>query len=522
MGIYLNPGFGNLMTDRRSDSYIDKSMLIKELNGFIGKPDPLICVSRPRRFGKTMAANMLSAYYSKGCDSHEVFKGLKISDDPSFEEHINRYNVIYLDMNAIFRTKGKSRFLTDAVRSIVVSDIRKSYPELDINEDTDMWMAMRCVYDETGIKFIVIMDEYDVLVREKATHEEVDGFIDLLITLFKNSYMSEVIALAYITGILPIVRESFQSKLNNFREFTMVDAEGLAPFIGFTRDETEYLAGKTGMDMTELERWYDGYCVNGIELYSPKSVIEALRKKRCGDYWIQTGSYDAIRIYIEMNLYGIKDDVLKMMTGVPVRVNVSSYENKMNSFRSRDDVFTYLIHLGYLAYDAETETCRIPNNEVMNQWGNAIAASEIYVNFARIAENSRDLLDATLRLDSDAVAESLAKSHEMLTSNLSYNNEQSLQSAVMLAYFYARSYYTVIPECPAGKGYADVVMIPAVPGKPALVIELKKDKSAGGAIEQIKAKNYPSVLGKYNGDIILAGVNYDSKTKEHMALLEKA
>ena len=521
MGIYLNPGFDNLMTDRRGDNYIDKSMLIKELNGFIGKPDPLICVSRPRRFGKTMAANMICAYYTKGCDSHEAFRGLKIADDLSFEEHLNRYNVIKFDCGGMYNGKGKNSTVVDYLTERIVSELRQNFKEVNIPADYSLANAMQMIYAHTGIKFVIVIDEYDYVVRA-GDKKELDGLISLYYDLFKNNDNREMIALAYMTGILPIIRDSFQSKLNNFKEFTMVNARRLAPFIGFTREETEYLAEKNGMDMAELERWYDGYCINGIELYSPKSVIEAVENRKCDDYWTQTGAFDAVSNYVDLNLEGLRDDVVLMLGGQHIPVTVSRYKNTMNDFGRKDDVFTYLIHLGYLAYDEKTRTCRIPNLEIIQEWGWLIGSCGRYRNVYRIVETSGKLYEATVALDAQAVAEGLSKSHELMTSNMSYNNEQSLQSAIMLAYFYAYSYYTIIPECPAGKGYADVIMIPAVPGKPALVIELKRDKTAEEAMEQIKSRSYPSALEKYRGNTILVAVNYDSKTKIHTALLERA
>ena len=520
MGIYLNPGFNNLMTDRRGDNYIDKSMLIKELNGFIGKPEPLICVSRPRRFGKTMAANMICAYYTKGCDSHEAFRGLKIADDPSFEEHLNRYNVIKFDCGGMYNGKGKNSTVVDYLTERIVSELRQGFKEVNIPADYSLANAMQIIYAHTGIRFVIVIDEYDYVVRS-GDKKELDGLISLYYDLFKNNDNREMIALAYMTGILPIIRDSFQSKLNNFRQFTMVDADQFAPFMGFTREETEYLAEKSGMDMAELERWYDGYCINGIELYSPKSVIEAVENRKCDDYWTQTGAFDAVSNYVDLNLEGLRDDVVLMLGGQHIPVTVSRYKNTMNDFGRKDDVFTYLIHLGYLAYDEKTRTCRIPNLEIIQEWGWLIGSCGRYRNVYRIVETSGKLYEATVSLDAQAVAEGLSKRHELMTSNMSYNNEQSLQSAIMLAYFYAYSYYTVIPECPAGKGYADVIMIPAVPGKPALVIELKRDKTAEEAMEQIKSRSYPSALEKYRGNTILVAVNYNSKTKIHTALLER-
>ena len=520
MGIYLNPGFDNLMTDRRGDNYIDKSMLIKELNGFIRKPDPLICVSRPRRFGKTMAANMICAYYTKGYDSHEAFRGLKIADDPSFEEHINRYNVIFIDCGEMYCNKPEGWTTAQMINYCVVPEFIRAYPELEFPMECNLAMAISRVYSDTNEKFVIIMDEYDIVIREQDS-ADLPSYIKLLNGLFKSNSLSNAIALAYITGILPIIRDSVQSKLNNFKEFTMVNARRLAPFIGFTREETEYLAAKNGMDMVELERWYDGYCINGIELYSPKSVIEAVENRKCDDYWTQTGAFDAVSNYVDLNLEGLRDDVVLMLGGQHIPVTVSRYKNTMNDFGRKDDVFTYLIHLGYLAYDEKTRTCRIPNLEIIQEWGWLIGSCGRYRNVYRIVETSGKLYEATVALDAQAVAEGLSKSHELMTSNMSYNNEQSLQSAIMLAYFYAYSYYTIIPECPAGKGYADVIMIPAVPGKPALVIELKRDKTAEKAMEQIKSRSYPSALEKYRGNTILVAVNYDSKTKLHTALLER-
>ena len=340
--------------------------------------------------------------------------------------------------------------------------------------------------------------------------------------LFKGASITSAIALAYITGILPIVRDVVQSKLNNFTEYTMIEAYSLSPFIGFTKDEVRALSERNGMDMTELERWYDGYCVDGVELYSPKSVIEALKKKKCGDYWTATGSYDAIRNYIEYNFEGIETDVTRMMAGEAVEVDVTSYQNTLENFNSKNDVFTYLIHLGYLAYDGETNTCRIPNNEIRKQWVTVINYSKKFKRQAEAMEASKALLDATIKMDSDAVAKALDRSHELVTSNLSYNNKQSLQSAIIFAYYYASSDYTIIKEMDTGKGYADVVMIPLTPENPALVIELKKDQNDGKAIRQIKEKHYFSGLELYKGNTLLVGINYDSKTKEHKCVIEKA
>ena len=521
MGIYLNPGIKLLERAKRAEHYVDKSMLIVTLNKRIDTNDCLICSSRPRRFGKTMAANMIAAYYSKGCDSHEVFSNLKISKDPSFEENINKYNVIKIDMNGIVSSKG-GMSVVEYLSSEVIYELKETFPNINLPDDISLATAIKRIYAKTGEKFIFIMDEYDVIIRDENYTQELKDYLELLVSLFKSEDVNAAIALAYLTGIMPIIREKTQSKLNNFKEYTMLDAEDMAPFMGFTVDEVKALADKNNMDFKEIKRWYDGYNLNGVELYSPKSVITAIEKKRCSDYWTQTGSYEAVSDYIELNLNGIKDDVIKMMAGENIEVDVSGFNNNLKSFKTKEDVFIYLIHLGYLAYDVDRKTCRIPNSEIKNQWANALKRSAKFSNVASIIDVSKKLLDATYNLEGEAVAKSLEKSHELLTSNLSYNNEQSMQSAIMLSYFYAYDYYTILPEVTTGKGYADIVMVPFVPNIPALVIELKKDKVVGGAIEQIKEKDYPSRLSGYVGNTLLVGISYDSKTKKHTCIIERA
>ena len=521
MGIYLNPGFNRFNEDKQFINFVDKSMLIATLNKKLNTRDCLICSSRPRRFGKTMAANMIAAYYSKGCDSHEVFSDLKISKDPSFEENINKYNVLFIDCAGMYNNKPNDYTLVKMITESVVKEFRQNFQNIIFSDNCTLAQAILSVYSELGEKFIIILDEYDILIRER-DEKELKLFLKLLNGLFKYNALLSSIALAYLTGIMPIIKDRSQSGLNNFKEYTMLDAEDMAPFMGFTVDEVKSLADKNNMDFEEIKRWYDGYNLNGVELYSPISIIRAIEKKRCDDYWTQTGSYEAVSDYIELNLNGIKDDVIKMMAGENIEVDVSGFNNNLKSFKIKEDVFTYLIHLGYLAYDVYSKTCRIPNAEIKSEWGWIIGFSKKYKKVGEITNLSKKLLEATYNLEGEEVAKSLEKSHELLTSNLSYNNEQSMQSAIMLSYFYAYDYYTILPEVTTGKGYADIVMVPFVPNIPALVIELKKDKVVGGAIEQIKEKDYPSRLSGYVGNTLLVGISYDSKTKKHSCIIERA
>ena len=521
MGIYLNPSNVLLQQARNSEIFIDKSMIIAELNKLFFSENKHLCVSRPRRFGKSMAGNMIAAYYSKGCDSRELLKDLKIAKDASFEKYLNKLNVIKLDLNAEYMmAKNKSRFI-DIMSESVKAELSEQFG-IPFSPDDSLASSLLKVYAKTGETFVIIIDEYDVLVREQVANDLFQEYLGFLNSLFKNSTLSPAIALAYLTGILPIVRDKIQSKLNLFEEYSMTDASTLAEFVGFTAEETKGLCEQYGMDYEECKRWYDGYDLNDVhEIFSPKSVVSAMRKHNFGSYWTQTGSYEALKLYILMNFDGIKDDVITMIGGGKVNVNVYKYLNTMTDFHSKDDVFTYLIHLGYLAYDRENRQCYIPNSEIREQWIFSVEYEADYQPVIKIVNDSKQLLEATINKDEEAVAAALTEAHIRATNPLTYNNEASFQSAIGLAYFYANLKYTVIKELPTGKGYADLALIPYVPNIPAMIIELKNNKSADSAINQIKEKKYDDLLEHYRGDLLFVGINYDEKTKDHQCKIEE-
>ncbi|MDD5973494.1 MAG: AAA family ATPase [Spirochaetales bacterium] len=458
MGIYVNPGINNLKMSKKNQYYVDKSMIITKLNELVESENRFICVSRPRRFGKTMAANMIAAYYSKGCDSHEIFSDLEISKDPSFDEYINKYTVIKIDMNNAMNMK-KNRSISEYIDDKVIPELRIAFPNIVIPKECILPEAIQIIYAQTGEKFVFLIDEYDVIIRDNLNQKELEDYLSLLVSLFKGSEVNVAIALAYLTGIMPIIKEKTQSKLNNFTEYTMLDADILAPYMGFTEDEVKKLCNKANMDFDELKRWYDGYKLNGLEIYSPKSVITAIEKKCCKDYWSITGTYISIRDLIQMNFEGIRECIVKMIAGEKIAIDSYSYRNSMTDFETRDDVFVCLIHLGYLGYDNLTNECFIPNYELKSEWIRTIKVTSGYKCVMDYINNSKKLLEATWERDEKAVSQMVEKTHMEVTSNLTYNNEGSFSSAIRLAYFYADSYYKVVNELPAGKGYADIAFI---------------------------------------------------------------
>ncbi len=303
----------------------------------------------------------------------------------------------------------------------------------------------------------------------------------------------------------------------------MLDSQPLSPFFGFTSEETCALCAKHGMNFEEFRKWYDGYTLTpDIEIYNPRSVGKAIKSQALSDYWNKTGSYDSISEYVGLNFDGTKDSVAVMLGGGEVTVNVSSFLNTMDAFRNRDDVFTYLIHLGYLAYNANQKTCKIPNCEIRMEWVNALSNTPNYSRIVKLVTDSRHLLERTLAGDADAVAQALATAHEQATNPLTYNDESSFQSAIGLAYFYATTEYTIVKEMLAGKGYADVVFIPTRKSRPAIIIELKVDKAADSALKQIEEKRYPNVLSGHYSEVILVGISYSKESKEHKCVIKKA
>lgn len=521
MGIYINIGNAGFRSARNSE-YVDKSGLIEVVNDTLNTEFRCTCVSRCRRFGKSMAAKMLCAYYDRSCDSRELFADLAIAGKPSFEKHLNRYPVIYVDMTNFTTTYRNDKEIISHVQRLVGSDVAKLYPDIPYTEEDDLMDLLSKISDSTGEQFIMIIDEWDAICREFAQGTEaMDSYIAFLRKMFKTANTSRVFAAAYLTGILPIKKYKTESALNNFMEYSMVDPHKMAPFFGFTRNETRSLCAKYGMDFEEMQKWYDGYSIGDEpSMFNPNSVIMSLRNGHCRSYWAKTGAYDSVSHYIQLNYDGVKDDIIYMLSGGRCYVNTTKFQNDMSVVASRDDIFTVLIHLGYLSYDWETSECWIPNKEVAGEMANAVESTN-WKNVVDALQRSEKLLKATLRHDEEAVAAAIDAVHDDSTSILSYNDENSLSCVISLAYFSARNNYFMLREFAGGKGFADIAFLPRknVPG-PALVVELKWNQDADTAINQIKRRQYPNGIADYCGEILLVGINYDKAAKVHTCRIE--
>lgn len=530
MGFYLNPDNRSFAEALRSKIYVDKTGLISCTNELMCTRDKYICVSRPRRFGKSMTLEMLAAYYSRGCDSAELFRGYQIKNDETFPEHLNKYDVIFLNMQH-FLIEAKEKELTEYLEQAVIAEMRKEYGTLFSEQDTKLAPVLRQIYVETGRVFVFLIDEWDSVMRERQESEAMQKqYLDFLRNLLKDQ---PYVALAYMTGILPIKKYGIHSALNMFAEYSMTDQAVFEEYTGFTETEVKGLCERFNMDFTETSSWYDGYMFRKFQhIYNPRSVVEAMRRQHFSSYWTSTETYEALKRYIDMDFDGLRADIVQMLGGGRVRVNTRSFQNDMRNFKVKDDVLTLLIHLGYLGYDSEKQETFIPNKEIIGEFENAMSVGG-WAEVMNVLNASERLLEDTLLCDEESVAEALDKAHTEVASILTYNDENSqslpnelfgkdLAVAVGLAYYSARKDYRIIRELPSGRGFADIVFLPLPhTDKPALVVELKYNKTASAAIGQIKDKQYTQALAHYNGAVLLVGINYDKETKTHQCIIEK-
>ena len=520
MGRFVNPDNSAFQAALNSRIYVDKTGLIVCMNEVLDSTDAYICNSRPRRFGKSYAANMLAAYYSKGAESEKMFSDLEIGQSEDFKKHLNKYDVIHIDVQWFLINCEDADNVVPYITRVVLDELREVYPEILRQEVVSLPDALSLVKDKTGRKFIIIIDEWDCVFREyqqdKKAQEE---YLDFLRDFLKDKVY---VALAYLTGILPIKKYGTHSALNMFDEFTMLDPGPLAEYVGFTEQEVEELCGRYQMDLAEIKNWYDGYSFPGeSSVYSPRSVVNAMRFRKIGNYWNQTETFEALQWYIDLNFDGLRDDVLQMMAGKKIPVNTGSFTNDMTTFRTEDDVLTLLIHLGYLGYEEQNKYVFIPNAEVQSEYASAVTVSQ-WGDISKALKNSADLLQAVWEKQETQVAEGIRLAH-FETSQLQYNDENALSYTISLALYAARNFYTVYRELPGGKGFADLVFVPRkrYQDKPALVVELKWDKTAEGALAQIKDKEYCRSLEEYQGNLLLVGINYNKKTKEHVCRIEE-
>lgn len=522
MGLFLNLGNENFAEFSRTQYFVDKSELINKL---LKKDitEKFICNSRARRFGKSVTADMIVAYFSRGADSKSLFESLKCEKDVLFLESMNAYDTIFVDIQAQFVCaveQGKKP--VPYITQCIVGELKETYPDL-VSEEMALSVALSTIYDQTGNRFVIIFDEWDYPIRELGEDDQ-DRliYIEMLRGLFKNNAAKSYIRLAYLTGIMPVVRTKGQSAVNNFIEHTMTNPMDLAQDIGFTEGEVFALCEKFGVDFEQMKEWYNGYNLNGTAMYNPLSVVRAVASKRFQQYWTVTGTYGDIDDLISKNFDGLREDVIRMLSGNRIPINVSNGKNDLQSFKNKSEVITALIHLGYFAYDADTREAYVPNKEIQEVFYQYMENNDSD-NLSRFMKVSERILSAVMEGDAEETARQIQSVHNDFVSSIEYNDENSLSCTIMIALISAfRYYHKPIREFPCGKGFADIVYqpLPKHPNRPVIVVELKWDQGADAAIAQIKRKQYPESLRAYSGEILLVGIDYNKKTKEHSCVIE--
>lgn len=539
MGIYVNPGNQSFQEAVSSMIYVDKSGLITYTNSVLKTQRKNICVSRPRRFGKSMAADMLVAYYSRGCDSRELFGRLKAAQGnqqasscreqeiealrmEQFHANLNQHDVIRFDVQRFFFDESHVQIFIKRIQEVIIEELKEEFRECDVDERDPYGLpgVLGQIYACTGRGFVFIIDEWDCVFRLAKENAEVQKkYLDFLRGLFKGS---EYVELAYMTGILPIKKYGEHSALNLFDEFSMTEPKVMGGYFGFTEKELHELCEKYSMDFGEMKKWYDGYRLGDSQIYNPKSVVDALTWKKVKSYWTGTETYEALKVYIERNFDGLREAVVEMIGGGQCRIDPTTFQNDMTTFHTKDDILTLMVHLGYLTYDEQNSHVFIPNKEITQEFLRAVKVG----GWGRLMETlnrSEELLKSTWAMDTDAVAEGVEEARRDMSSILKYNDENSMACALYAAYSSAQAYYMKpIRELPSGRGFADIVYLPLRNvNQPALLIELKWNQSAWGAIQQIKNKKYADWVEEYTGDILLVAIHYDKKKDLHECVIEK-
>ena len=526
MGTYLNPGNKGFQEILQSE-YVDKTGLIALVNETVGTMEKLTCISRPRRFGKSYAAKMLCAYYDCFCDSRALFENKEIARTEGYLTHLNQYHVISIDVSSFVSIAKKQHNAIGSLPLLIEGKIYEElvslYPELGTKSSLSDCL-IQCV-EKTDRQFVFVIDEWDAPIRETKGDSSVQTtYLNLLREWFKNNnFTPKVVAAAYMTGILPIKKDGSQSAISDFIEYPILEPDGFAEFTGFTEEEVKGLCEKYGMAFEEAKNWYDGYDFPEVgSIYNPYSVMQAMRKKKFGSYWQKTSASESLMTYINMDFDGLQEIIARLIAGEEVEVRTGRFENDFETFKSKDDVLTLLIHLGYLTWNEEEGEAHIPNEEVRLEFEKILEGTGVSRKWIELIGRSQKLLEDTIAGNSEVVVEAIQEIRDTQYAPAFYNDEQALRYVIKFAYIAAIEQYLKIEELPSGKGIADVVYLPKRKSMlPALIIELKWNKSSEGAVNQIKKNHYPAVLKDYDGEIVTVGINYDAKTKEHSCLIER-
>ena len=538
MGTYLNSITPCTLykSESLSPYFVDKTLMLRELFPYVSAGNRHICITRPRRFGKTIMANMISSFFQKASDSSDVFDSLTISQVDDYRKYKNQYNVIRIDFSKMPRNCDSYTQYIERIEALLIDDVKEAYPQVKINEADAIGDILESVFVQCGEKFIFVLDEWDFIFHRDFINEiDKEKYVAFLSNLLKDR---PYVVLSYMTGILPIAKYSSGSELNMFAEFTMVNSPMFGEYFGFTDDEVDDLYRRYIVECDRqhkeksvtrkgLRDWYNGYYTkSGERVYNPRSVVFALQFNNLANYWTSSGPYDEIYYYIRNNISDVRDDLALMISGESVTAKIQEYAATSMNLSTRDEIYSAMVVYGFLSY-LNGKVC-IPNRELMEKFDELLVKNESLGYVYRLAKESEKMLKATLAGDTLTMERILEFAHNTEVPLLSYNHETELSAIVNLVYLAARDSYRVEREDKAGTGYVDFIFYPYDTTADCIILELKVDHTPDEAIAQIIDKKYalkfvPKLAGQriYTGRILAVGIGYWKESKKHSCKVEE-
>lgn len=533
MGQFLNnkEPYDKFKTVMNGTYFVDKSEILEELIPALQQEQRFFCITRPRRFGKTVMANMIAAFF-ENTGEPSLFEHLYIAEYAGYKEQAGKHDVIYIDFSEMPRECQNYQEYIDRVQNGLVRDIQEAYPELVIENNAAVWDILSLVFNQTGHKFIFVIDEWDAVFHSSfITEKDKKDYLLFLKLLLKGQSYVE---LAYMTGVLPIAKYSDGSELNMFLEYNMATRVRFSEYFGFSDEEVDMLyqrylekTKKPQITRESLREWYDGYhTAAGERLYNPRSVVCALTDNQLSNYWVSSGKYDSIFTYIQYNVDQIQNDLTLMFAGERIPSGIQEYAATAQELKTKEEIYSAMVVYGLLTYD--NGMVFIPNKELMGSYASMMKKEQSLGYIYRLANVSSQMLQATLAGDTETMSKIIQYAHNTEVPILSYNNETELSAIINLVYLSARDQYRVEREDKAGKGYVDFIFYPVRYDQDCIILELKMNYTPEEAIAQIKEKEYAlrfkgktAAQDKYTGRILAVGISYNKETKEHSCKVEE-
>ena len=534
MGMFLNSivPFESYKDIARTRFFVDKTPMIDEiLSSVILDGQKYLCFTRPRRFGKSVMANMIGAFFERSVEGKDVFGSLKIADSDNYQNHLNRHDIIYIDFSRMPRNCNSYEYYISRIQDGINKDLQEAFPELSLSDEWAVWDNLQFIFEKLKARFIFVIDEWDAIFhKDFITEAHRKKYTEFLRNLLKEQGYVEFV---YMTGVLPIAKYSDGSELNMFQEYSIATRVKFCEYFGFLDSEVDDLYGRylktvrnPQISRDDLRSWYDGYYTKGGErVYNPRSVICALTDNELANYWTSSGTYDSVFSYIKDNISKVQDDITVLYAGGRVPSDIQEYAASSMRLETKDEIYSSMVVYGLLTY--KDGAVSIPNRELMDSFSVMMKRERSLGYIYNLANASRKMLSATLSGDTETMADILKLAHDTEAPVLSYNSEIELAAVVNLVYLAARDRYRVEREDKAGEGYVDFIFYPERRSEDGIILELKVDDTAEHAIRQIKERNYAlrftGKLGekpKYTGRILAVGLSYSRKTKEHFCKVE--